>query len=173
VTRPNRKWREDPVVEKLTVWVIFGVIVTLTPFIFSILQSVGGKHGFSVNTILGTGQLLLVSVAITAAAFGELVVINVSESQRLFRTLAMGSAVIVVIVSSLWFGGISSSIDEGKPPDPAIISLGSILVYVWALISSAWCLSLAASNKSTIERDSSKERTTPPEGEAMQQEEER
>jgi hypothetical protein len=173
VTGPKRKWRENPVIERLTVWVIFGVIVTLTPFIFSFLQSVGGKHGLSFDSILGSGQLLLVGVAIAAGAFGELIVIDVTGDQRLFRTLAIGSCSIVIIVSSLWFGGISAAIAEKAAPDPQVISIGSVLVYVWALISSAWCLSLAASNESTIEKSASSERTTPSQRETLRRDEER
>lgn len=146
-------WRENPVIEKLTVWLIFGVVVTLTPFIFSFLQSVDSRRGFAFSSVLGDGQLLLVSVAIAAGAFGELVTVNMVSEKRLSRILALGSSVVVVIVASLWFGGISSSVSDKTATDPKAITIGSGFIYGWALISSAWCLSLSASARRPAKRD--------------------
>jgi hypothetical protein len=122
---------------------IFDVLVTLTPFVFGYLQSIDKNKTFELSDVLGTGQLLLVCVAISASAIGELVAIEVAENQKVMKTAAIGLSFIVVIVSALWFGDISASISSNTAPDPKTISFGSISIYVWALCASAWCLTLA------------------------------
>lgn len=137
------KWRESRVFQRLQVWIIFDVLVTLTPFAFGYLQSIDKNSAFQISDVLGSGQLLLVCVAISASAIGELVAIEVSERQKVMKTAAIGLAFIVVIVSALWFGDISASISGKTTPDPKTISFGSMSIYVWALCASAWCLTLA------------------------------
>jgi ABC-type sugar transport system permease subunit len=138
------RWRENTVTEKLTIWFVFSVIVTLAPFFLGFLQSVDRNQKFTFSSILGNGQLLLVSVAISAAALGELVLVEVLPLQRIMKTLAIGSCTLVVIIASLWFGDVSAAVQSKVPPDPRTISTGSVIVYVWALGSSIWCLTLAA-----------------------------
>jgi hypothetical protein len=122
---------------------IFDVLVTLTPFAFGYLQSIDKNQAFQLSNVLGTGQLLLVSVAISASAIGELVAVEVAERQKVMKIAAIGLSFIVVIVSALWFGDISASINGKTTPDPKTVSVGSISIYVWALCTSAWCLTLA------------------------------
>lgn len=151
------KWREDPVVEKLTIWIIFGVIVSLLPFLFGLIQSVGGKGPFSYSQIMGGGQLLLVAVALSASAFGDLILVDVPSPQRMPKILAIGSCVIEILISSYWFGLITESASAGTPRDPTIISVLSIPVFAWALLSSASCLLIT-----TRCRDIPKERASDP-----------
>lgn len=141
---PNGKWRENRVFQALQVWFIFDVLVTLTPFAFGYLQSIDKDQAFELSNVLGTGQLLLVCVAIAASAIGELVATEVPANQKVVKTTAVGLSFIIVIVSALWFGDISASIDGRTIPDPKTISYGSISIYVWALCTSAWCLTLTA-----------------------------
>jgi hypothetical protein len=139
----GRKWRENPVIERLQIWLLFDVLVTLTPFLFGFLQSIDQHKHFSFSVVLGTGQLLLVCVAISASALGELIVVDVSQRQRMLKSAAIGICFLVVIISALWFGDISASTAGDTPPDPKTISIGSVIVYLWALSASAWCLILA------------------------------
>lgn len=147
------KWRENAAIEKLAIWFIFSVIVTLTPFFLGFLQSVDRSQHFTFSSILGSGQLLLVGVAIAAAALGELVTIEVPAAQRIMKSSAIGSCTLVVIISSLWFGDISATIQGKSLPDPRTISLGSVVIYVWALASSMWCISLATRKLKPVSAD--------------------
>jgi hypothetical protein len=137
------KWREDPVVEKLTIWGIFGVVVSLLPFAFGLLQSVGSKGPFSYSQILGGGQLLLVAVALSAGAFGDLIVVDVPPIQRMPKVFAIGSCVIEILVSSYWFGIITESASVGTPRNPTVVSILSAPVFIWALLSSGSCVLIA------------------------------
>lgn len=139
----KKKLRENRVFQRLQLWFIFDVIVTLTPFIFGFLQSIDRNKAFSFSAILGTGQLLLVCVAISASAAGELILVNVPDMQKVMKSSAIGLCFLVIIVSALWFGDISASILGKTTPDPRTISAGSAFVYLWALSASAWCLSLS------------------------------
>jgi hypothetical protein len=137
------RWHEKPLTQKLTTWLMFGVIIALTPFILELLKLLDRRQDVSLSAVLGTGQLLLVSAAIAAGATGELVLVDVPSRNRLAKLISIGGCTLSVIVSSLWFGDISAAIQEGKPPDPNTVTNGSILVFVCTLISSAWCLALS------------------------------
>jgi hypothetical protein len=156
----KKKWSEDPVVEKLVQWLVYGVIVSLVPFLFGFFQAADRNERFTFSLILGAGQLLLVCVAIAAPALGELVPVEVLPERRIMKTFAIGSCTLVVIVASLWFGDISATIQGKSPADPRTVSLGSSIVYVWALASSAWCLLLAEEKRVSITAGARK--PTPP-----------
>jgi hypothetical protein len=143
------KWRKSPIAEKLAIWFIFSVVVALTPFFLGVFQSVDRNQQVAFSSILGTGQLLLVCVALAAAALGELVAINISPGQRIVKSAAIGSCILVIILSSLWFGDISADILAKAAPDPRSVSLGSFGFYIWALASSAWCLALTTTEQKT------------------------
>jgi hypothetical protein len=146
--RIDVKWHERPLAQKLTTWLIFGVVIALTPFILEFLKRLGREQEMSLGGVLGTGQLLLVSAAIAAGATGELVLVEVPSRRRLAKLITIGCCVLSVIVSSLWFGDISGAIQEGKPPDPSRVSNGSIFVFIFTLISSAGCLALSLADAS-------------------------
>lgn len=148
----KRRWRESRVLQRLQVWIIFDVLVTLTPFAFGYFQSIDKNKTFQISNVLGSGQLLLVCVAISASAIGELVAIEVSEKQKFMKTAAIGLAFIVVIVSTYWFGDISASISGETTPDQKTISFGSMFIYAWALCVSAWCLTLSQSRTQPLDR---------------------
>jgi hypothetical protein len=141
VTEP--KWHERPLAQKLTTWFIFGVIIALTPFILEFLKLLDRDKDVSLDAVLGTGQLLLVSAAIAAGATGELVLVDVPSRRRLGKLISIGGCTLAVIVSSLWFGDISAAIQEGNPPDPGVITNGSVFVFSCTLVSSGWCLALS------------------------------
>jgi hypothetical protein len=141
------KWRKNPVVEKLAIWFIFSVVVALTPFFLGIFQSIDREQQVTFYSIFGSGQLLLVCVVLAAAALGELVAIDVSDDERITKSAAIGSCILVIILSSLWFGDISADILAKRIPDPGTVSLGSFIFYIWALASSAWCLSLTIAQR--------------------------
>jgi hypothetical protein len=146
------RWRENRVFQRLQVWVIFDVLVTLTPFAFGYLQSIDKDQAFQFSGVLGGGQLLLVAVAIAASAIGELIAIEVSETQKVMKIAAIGLAFIVVIVSALWFGDISAAAGGKATPDEKTISLGSVSIYVWTLCASAWCLTLAEGQAEILDK---------------------
>ena len=141
----KRKWRQNHILLRLLIWLIFDVIVSLTPFVFGYLQAIDRDEAFHFSDVLGSGQLLLVAVAIAASAIGELIAIEVTDMQKVPKVLALGLAFLVVIVSALWFGDITASISGNSIPDEKTVSVGSVLIYLWTLCASAWCLTLAES----------------------------
>lgn len=142
------KWRKRPAVKKLSIWLIFTVIVALTPFFLGVFQSVDRNQRVTFESLFGSGQLLLVCVVLAAAALGELVAVEVHPDQQIIKAAAIGSCIYVIIFSSLWFADISADALGRKIPDPRTISLGSIAFYIWALASSVWCLVLTTAEAS-------------------------
>jgi hypothetical protein len=142
------KWRKSPRVKKLSIWFIFSAVVALTPFFLGIFQSVDRNQKVTMDSLFGSGQLLLVCVVLAAAALGELVVADVHPEQQIVKSVAIGSCIYVIIFSSLWFADISADMLGKNVPDPRTVSLGSLAFYVWALASSVWCLVLTTAEPS-------------------------
>jgi hypothetical protein len=138
----NDQRRGSSRLEKLVAWSIFTVLIALVPFCLLFFESIDRNRPVSFYSIFGTGQLLLVCVVITSAALGELIVINLSPDQLIVKLIAIGSCIVAIILSSLWFADISADLIHHPPPDPKTVSIGSVVFYIWSLVSSAWCLIL-------------------------------
>lgn len=146
------RWHEKPIPQKLATWLIFGVVIAMTPFIFELLQLIDRGRDASLSAVLGSGQLLLVCAVIAAGAMGELVLVEVASNRRFAKLISIGGCVIVVIVASLWFGDISATLGSGEDPNPRTITNGSLAVFAATLMTSAACLVLSTAKTPSPDR---------------------
>lgn len=69
--------------EKFAKWIIFGVLLSLAPLLFSVIQlsarDRSGANASVIEDVLGGGGLLLISAAIAVAGVGELVAAKNSD----------------------------------------------------------------------------------------------
>lgn len=123
---------------------LFNVAIALSPFFFEALRLVDRSEKLSLSSVLGTGQLLLVSAAVAAGAAGELVLVDVPKSQKLAKLLAIFGCIPSLIVSSWWFGDVSAASQDGKAPTVTVVTLGSVVVFFCTFVTGAFCVSMAA-----------------------------
>jgi hypothetical protein len=135
-------WKNEAgnVAERLIVWIIFSVIVALTPIIFNaILTFITGSTP-TLSQLLKNGELLIIAVAVGADAVGKLV--GSGTSKKIYKILSAGVCILLIIVSSLLFSAISMT-SIGASFDPLRVAHVSIYVYLLTMITSGSCIILA------------------------------
>jgi len=122
--------------EKIIHWLIFSVLLALTPiglnctFTFTI-----GKIP-TLATLFSKGELLLISAILTGRAIGELIISG--GNRRISKLILVGCCVIILIFASAWFGLMSAGISTNTD----FVSWSSIVVFAIAVFVSAWCMLL-------------------------------
>jgi hypothetical protein len=93
--------------ERFSRWLIFTVLIALLPIFFNGLAVVNRNERLVWKTLLAHGELYLISVAITAAAFGEMVG-RESSRRRLARMWLSGLSCALIVVESFLFADTAS-----------------------------------------------------------------
>jgi hypothetical protein len=137
------KTRKQKAIENFTVWLIFSVFLALTPIIFNGATDFINGSNLDLSQLLGKGELLIVSVAIGADATGKLIASG--EKQKIFKIIAAGACILLVIISSLLFAVISRS--TGIPIDINRVSSSSCLMFLMIIVAGASCTLLAEIDK--------------------------
>lgn len=137
------KTKKQKAIENFTVWLIFSVLLALTPLIFNGATDFINGNNVNLSHLLGKGELLLVSVAIGADATGKL--IGSGKRNRLFQIIAAGACILLIIISSLLFAVISRSI--ANPIDINRVSSSSSLMFLMVIVAGTSCTLLAEIDK--------------------------
>jgi len=92
--------------DKLAIWVVFGVGLSLLPILFDATRAsiVGGKSSFT--EAMGRGELLLVTTTLCAASAGEL--FGSGEAAKVSKIVSGGVAVILLILCAFFYAEVSS-----------------------------------------------------------------
>lgn len=134
-------YQSTRLIEKFTTWLIFSVTIALTPLLFgALLVYITGGNPTSVS-LLSRGELLIVAVAIGAESSGR--IIASSRTRKAFKILTAGSNLVLVILSSLLFASIVSSL--GIRFDKERVSQISHYLFLFTMVTSASCVLLAES----------------------------
>jgi hypothetical protein len=80
----------SPVAQRLVGWFIFGVIIALLPIVLSYHAQTDRDIDPGLTTLLGRGELLVISAVMTAGAVGELVGKEVGTRRVLLKLMAVG-----------------------------------------------------------------------------------
>lgn len=122
---------------ELLQWLIFSVIVSLLPFLFVVLNGLTeGQLPILANLFSG-GELQLISVGLAASAMGELLARR--STRKTLEVLAIGLAVVVLILASWWYANLTIKIQIGTPIHHGNVAIGSIYLYIAAFITSLCC----------------------------------
>lgn len=123
---------------KVIRFVIYGVVVALLPIAIKCIHIVMYGEVLTLPAILSNGELLLVTVALTAGGIGE--VVSSGESLGATKLLAAGGCVIILVLSAAWFGQISASLTNSVAYDRSIVASGSLTIFILAFVSSLTCV---------------------------------
>ena len=122
--------------EKLIHWLIFSVLLALTPIGLNCLFTFTIGKVPTLATLFSKGELLLISAILTGRAIGELTISD--ASRRISKLIVVGCCVIILIFASAWFGLMSAGISTNTD----FVSWGSIVVFATAVLVSGWCILL-------------------------------
>jgi hypothetical protein len=127
--------------QKLFSWLIFSVLLALLPFILGIINLSSRGINVDIVTLLGRGELLLISTTLCAIALGELFSI---AKKSLVVQLAGGMSFIIISISSSLYAHLLMRGDEMISHNVVFMSIG---LFVLSVITSSVCIIMAESEQ--------------------------
>jgi hypothetical protein len=118
-------------------WLIFGVIFGILPIMFAYACKATMEKSHRLPSIKRTivhGELLLVSVALSSDALGE-VVVATGKRNRNLRLLGAGGCAICIFCSSAYFAFVSNQEVENV----GVVFWLSIALFAFTLLSAGLC----------------------------------
>jgi len=127
-------------------WFIFSVLVALVPlFITGVILITKETPPPILLTVLGSGQLLLISTAIAADAIGDLICASIEYAT--LKIIAGGGCVIALMCGALWYAANSAMLEFGKPGRASTVTKGSLIIFLLTVISAGACKMLTQGEK--------------------------
>lgn len=144
-TARGRQKRLEPqsISEKLLHWLFFGVLMALVPFVAVIFSDVDRGKGFDYSSLFGRGDLLIVATIISAGGIGDLFGTAVDKRHRTPKLIVLGCSIVSIAVACIWFGDISSLLFTAHPADPKTVAVGSLILFVFAILEGISALMLS------------------------------
>jgi hypothetical protein len=137
----------DAIAFRVGRWLFFAVLLGLLPIGLGALRvATREAETFSIEALLGAGELLLVTAAILGAAVSDLV----ADHDRRFRTLRLycgGSAGIVILASATWFADVTAAVQDDSALDLHAITSGSLWLFGAALVAGLSCLVMVEASR--------------------------
>ncbi len=124
--------------DRLLRWLLFGVIIALIPFIARGVMCIYHKDAFDMSKLLSHGELLLVSVALSARGLGD-VITEGAQPRKKRRMVVGGISAILIFLSTFFFADINAAWNGGGTPpnfDFHNVLAISICVYIATFICS-------------------------------------
>lgn len=75
----NVESRRKAAAKRIFVWLLFGAVVGLLPILAVILKEYLSPKGLHIDSVLASGDLLIVSAVLSASALGELIAASTKE----------------------------------------------------------------------------------------------
>ncbi len=138
-SNPNKvnsssSWR--PIFRKLLGWFIFTLLFSILPFLFNWLSGLIRGNILTQVELTSGGELLLTSVAITAAAVGEMIDYGSKKTYDIRDVLSIGCCILIMVMASFLYSDITAAINSGEKLDESITSLVSLLIFLLAAFTS-------------------------------------
>jgi MFS family permease len=142
--------RRHEIYEELLKWFALGVVVAALPIIFNALSFAFRDHPFSYRELVKHGELMLVSVAIVAAALGQLPMGNIVSSARVVRTGLLAVSIVLICLSSLGFAEVSSLFADGKHYNAGVVATFSSAMFVCSMVVGGCSVGLGVAQKQVM-----------------------
>lgn len=142
---PERIWTqavEDFFSEKVVRWLFFGVAFSTLPIIANFLLTVTQGINPVIPSLLGRGDLLIISAGVAATGVGELQGVTENGMKRI-RIAVTAATYLIVCSASLWFASVATSIASKVPVQEDTIAVGSVILFCASVVSGASCVALA------------------------------
>ncbi len=128
-------------IERLVRWFIFSVTIALLPLMFNYFRLLGRGENPDMNLVVSRGELLIVSAAIAAGAVGELIASG--RALAIPKLISGGGCILILFLASLWFADISVAAISGQVIDARTVSVYSMYIFAFTVVSSGSSLVLA------------------------------
>ena len=137
-------------VERIIRWLLFSVVISLIPFIFSYFKSILRGNIINLTILIERGELLLISTTIMAAAFGQYITSKLTIG--LPEILLSGSSIFFIILSSLLYAEISTASSNGEQLEHNMVYTLSIVFFGVSLLISGSCIAFSKVESNEIQK---------------------
>jgi hypothetical protein len=127
--------------QKLTRWLIFSVLLALVPIAISCMVQVAHGHDLKIDPALAHGELLLITASLCAASCGEL--FGTPPRYALGQIIAGGSSVLLLVLATLFFGEVASAWSSNAPLVEGITARTSVVLFCASVVACGSCIALA------------------------------
>lgn len=129
-------------VDKILTWLFFSVIIALIPILFPVIPRRARGQNFYADDLIGNGELLIVSAALSASATGELV--NGVSRFTTLNVFVIGITIITLLITTMTFTHLDSSKynSDISAIDRVFVAKASIGLFIASLISSGMCIAI-------------------------------
>jgi hypothetical protein len=139
-TKEARPWQH------VLVWLVGVVLASLMPILWATQSTSPEAVTPSIYTLLGSGDLYLISVVVIIAGLTEIVLVLRRINQVLTVALLVLAAILVVLIDAARYAGASSvTTNSGIPPHS--ITYWSLVAFGFSALHSSICVNLAAGIK--------------------------
>jgi len=111
---------------RITKWLIFTLLFGIAPLFATWIVS---SESFSVDVIVGHGELFLISAVLTGDAFGR--IWHAKATDDVFATICLGALALILAYSSLEFGNSSRDLLARRTITPDHVKAS-----IWAFAAS-------------------------------------
>jgi hypothetical protein len=126
--------RDVAIQEALIRWFVLVVLIGVLPIGFNGVSAITMGDTISWKVLLSHGELMIVSVAISAAAGGELFTVEGQHFRRL-KALLGGAEFVLVCGASMWYAVIASAVRDNGPENLSFVAWGSLVVFLGAILT--------------------------------------
>jgi len=137
----NSRRRKSRLPAAVWKWVWFGLVLAIVPVIFAALRLFIRDAPVTLSALTGQAELLLPAAAISARGIGELLGGQARKSAK--RYLAGGSAILILLLSTLFFADVTAAYAVGDPVSTSVIARTSVVLTLCAAIAGCSCVIVA------------------------------
>lgn len=119
-------------------WLIFGAIVSLLPLGFTYLALLIRSQPVQWTSLIGNGELLVITWVLSASAFGELY--GSERANKYLKLFFGGITFVIVLFSAMFFASIVEANAANEVLDEHVVIQSSLWVFVVSLIPCCCCL---------------------------------
>jgi hypothetical protein len=131
--------------KRILVWLLFGAFFGLMPIFAVTLKEVFSPQGFSIDELLKSGELFIVSAVLSAGAIGELL-----------AAASRGMSFYLAVISGFFclaaFAGDTIAYVVAENAPPAEITVASLWFFPLTLLSSGLCVGRRHTGERSLDR---------------------
>jgi uncharacterized integral membrane protein len=132
-SQPPKKEKVD-IKEKMINWLVFNIFIAILPILLHIVIFFGNSQSLTFPDLFSHGELLLICVAVTADAMGELIFKGRTTGTRYGS--AVGLCIMLCLLSLGWFAALGVG---GAASNAGGFAIASIIIFTVSLGVSANC----------------------------------
>lgn len=124
--------------KKIIAWVTFSIMISIFPLLLNIAYAFGNNKPIVFLELFAHGELLLISVGISADAIGDL--ISSGNIKSVTSIIVLCCCILILLFSASWFASLGIG---GSAANKQGFGISSLILFFTTLILSGICKVLA------------------------------